>query len=64
MHLHVLDRDRDVAAEQLDGLFVLFVKAVAHLALEAQGANQLPADEQRDAKLAFRVGQTGQRNPT
>src|SRR5690606_28851636 len=59
LHLHVLDRDRHETAEHLDRLLVLFVKAVGHLALEAQDSYQLPTDEQRNPELALGIRQAG-----
>ena len=63
VQLHVLNRDREVAAEQLDRRLVFFVKAIRHFAFEAQHADQLAAHEERDAELALGVGQSRQGNP-
>ena len=43
LQLHVLDRNREIAAQQLDRRLVLFVEPVAFLALDAENADELAA---------------------
>ena len=62
LQLHVLDRNCQVAAEELDRRLVFFVEAVRLLALDAQHADQLAAHQQRDPELAFGFGEARHRN--
>ena len=63
LELHVLDRDRQVAAEQFDRRLVFLVEAVRVRAFDTQDADELAAHEQRDAELAVRLRQSWKRNP-
>ena len=54
---------RTRVAEQLDRRLVLFVEPVRLFALDAEHADQLAAVQERDAELAVRGGEAGQRDP-
>src|SRR4051812_47035544 len=57
--LHVLDRNREVVAKEFDRGLVLFVEAIRHFALEAEHADELSPNEQRDAELTLWMGESG-----